>query len=91
MGKIEILSSPGCSRCIATKIELKKADIEFHEVNTMTDPSAAEELMARFAQANNGISEKTAPLVLITKDGDVVDYWSGKPDRVVDRAAKAVR
>lgn len=86
MRHIEILSTPACARCVATKVELTQAGIDFTEVKASADPDSAADLMARFAEANGGAFAMTAPLVLVSDDdGQVLDSWRGRPGAVVER------
>lgn len=86
MRHIEILSTPACAACVATKIEMTAAGIDFREVEAAADPVGAADLMARFAAANGGASAMTAPLVLVSDDdGQVLDSWRGRPGAVVER------
>ena len=84
--RVEILSTPGCAACVATKIELTAAGIAFTEVKARTDPDSAADLIARYADANGGDIAMTAPLVLVSDDdGQVLDSWRGRPGAVVER------
>lgn len=82
---IEILSTPACAACVATKVELTQAGIDFREVRAAVDPVAAADLMARYADANGGAGT-AAPLVLVSDEsGKVIDHWAGRPGAVVER------
>lgn len=87
--RVEILSTPACAACVATKIELTKAGIDFTEVKS-ADPAAAD-MVARYADANGGAAGTTAPLVLVSDDdGQVLDSWRGRPGAVVERITTVI-
>lgn len=66
-----MFSAAGCGKCVATKYQLKKREIEFHEVRVDLTPGAADAL------SRAGYSH--LPVVMaVRSDGDEV------PDIITD-------
>lgn len=85
---IEILSGPGCVRCVATKGVFKRVGVEYSEIQTAAPE--ANGLMTRFADFN-GSMETSLPLVVITQpDGTIVDAWSGFDNQTEARLLEAI-
>ena len=83
--RVEILSTPACAACVATKVELTQAGIAFTEVKPGADPVGAADIVARYV-AVTGEARTTAPLVLVSDEtGEVIDAWAGRVDGMVNR------
>lgn len=77
MPPVTVFSKAGCQPCRMTKIHLKKAGIEFEEVDVTTDPDAVKTL--------EDLGYQQVPVVMV---GD--ESWSGlRMDRIKELAALA--
>ena len=65
---ITILSQPGCQPCNLTHNKFEKAGVETTVVNIREDASAA--------QRGIDLGYTGTPIVLVEKDGELVDHWS---------------
>lgn len=72
---IEVISTPGCGQCTATKLALKSAGIEYEERDATVDTAAADEVKQ--------LGYFSAPVVLVKIGGQLVTHWGGfRPDNV---------
>lgn len=79
---IEIISTPGCGQCTATKLALKSSGIAYEERDATVDTSAADEVKQ--------LGYFSAPVVLVKIGGHLVTHWGGfRPDNVRILAASA--
>ncbi|KNA91697.1 hypothetical protein ABW18_11185 [Gordonia jacobaea] len=79
----EILSTPACATCVATKFELTRAAIAFREVKAVVDPDGAADMVRSFAEVNRSAGT-SAPLVPVSdENGDVLDHWAGRVKGVI--------
>lgn len=70
---VTVYSKPQCVQCDATKRSLRKAGIEFTEVDITETPSALEYVTEELGYVQ-------APVVVV-EDGTDQDHWSGfRPD-----------
>ena len=75
---ITVYSKPNCVQCDATKRALKKANLEYAEIDLMADAEALEAVKA--------LGYQQAPVVMAGGE-----HWSGfRPDLIKAYAAAAV-
>ncbi|KJL22902.1 Glutaredoxin-like protein NrdH [Microbacterium oxydans] len=80
MPTITVYSKPGCVQCTATERWLGSTP---HEVADVTaDSSAAAEVAA--------LGYRSAPVVVVRKNGEVVEHWSGFNPDAIDRWSRAL-
>lgn len=68
---VTVYSKPGCGPCAATHRALDKKGVTYTSVNV-----AAEENADAHAFAIS-LGHQQSPVVVVTRDGEVVDHWSG--------------
>ena len=70
--QVKVFSTPGCNMCWATEKRLKKNGIDYQVVKLDEDEQARVDLQARGYGAGT-----QAPVVMVERDGVVVDSWTG--------------
>lgn len=75
---ITIYTTPGCGACVAVKSAMRRASVEYTEVDLTTNRAAL-----RFVK--DRLRHKSAPVVVQTdpRTGAITDHWEGmRPDRI---------
>lgn len=78
---VTVYSKPQCVQCDATKRSLRKAGIEFTEVDVTVTPDA-------LAYISEELGYIQAPVVVV-EDGTGEDHWSGFRPDIIKRIAGA--
>lgn len=79
-----VYSKPACTQCNATYRALDKRGLPYKSIDTSKDDEARDLVM------NLGYMQ--APVVIVERDGEVVDHWSGfNPEKIneLEQAVKA--
>lgn len=77
---ITVYSTPGCMGCWATERQL--GSTPFEAVDLSLDADAASEVAA--------LGYRSAPVVLIRKNGEVIEHWAGFNTDAIDRWKRAL-
>lgn len=80
MPEITVYSTPGCMGCWATERQL--GSTPFEAVNLSLDDAAAAEVAA--------LGYRAAPVVIVRKNGDIIEHWSGFNPDAIDRWSRAL-
>ena len=93
MTKITLYSKERCVQCTASQRELKKVGVDFEndgdvieiEDKTYVHDDATKEDNLVFLKE---LGYMQAPVMTVTRDGELVDHWSGfRPDKITEHAA----
>lgn len=70
MNTVTIYTIPGCASCDATKVWMRRAGVEFEEVDLALSPAA-------LAYVRDELGQREAPVTVRTTASGQVQSWSG--------------
>lgn len=75
-----VYSKPACTQCNATYRALDKKGFPYRSIDVSKDEAAREHSMS--------FGYMQAPVVVVEKDGEVIDHWSGfNPEKIAEHAS----
>lgn len=77
-----VYSKPACVQCNQTYKAFDRKGLEFGKIDITQDPEAYDKVIA--------LGYMQAPVVIVEKDGEIVDHWSGFNDEKIAELAEAV-
>ena len=80
MLEITVYSTPGCMGCWATEQWLGSTPVEALDLSL--DDAAAAEIAA--------LGYRSAPVVVVRKNGEVIEHWAGFNTDAIDRWKRAM-
>lgn len=79
---VDVYSKPMCVQCERTKDFLKRNDIKFSTTDVTQDADA-------LSYIKNDLGYNQAPVVVLKRDGAVIDSWSGMNDAKLKKLVRA--
>jgi glutaredoxin-like protein NrdH len=76
MSTITVFTKPACVQCRFTKTKLDQLGLTYDTIDISLDEAALEKV--------KGLGYLTAPVVLVSEDGEDTQHWGGfQPDRLI--------